>query len=339
MSDVKQQLKRALDTALAQYTETMGEAFPIAPILDVVDDPEFWAMAEMDGDIFRIRVSTGTADGTAKLWTSAFNDEGFVASFGQAIGTDARAMTHIGLVWLMLHELHHFQMGHFDNQHEPNLSMTGSNKEHGLVKRTAEHSETHPSASAASGLIFEMQADHDATEMLLDAYSPDEWLSLRARIAAISAMMMLIERADSSNYPHGATHPKAATRMFQLLGHVIDMPTLSAHPNLQDATNGEGYSAEAVSEEETTRFVTQVAVPAFFDAVSLARVVSAQSIIDDLGDAGEFFSDIQTTKLDVNPDNLNTIGARELITLKHKMHSQPDKSSRWASKFFSPIDT
>jgi hypothetical protein len=326
MSDAKQQLERAFNTALAQYAETMGEAFPTVPFLDVVDDPEFWAVAEMDGDIFRIQVSTGTAESTAKLWASAFDDEGFVASFGQAVGTDADAMTHISLVWLMLHELHHFQMGHFASQLQPDRPMTDSSKERGLVKRTTKHSQHHPSASVASSLIYEMQADHDATEMLLDAYSPDEWLSLRARIAAISAMMVLIERADSSNHRHSATHPKAATRMFQLLGHVIDMPMLSAHPNVQRSTNRELHSAEAMSEVETARFVAQVAVPAFFDAVSLAGIGSGQSIIDDLGDAGKFFGDIQTVKLNStsNFDDLFTSSARQwaaLDTLKAQIFS------------------
>ncbi|MGH1354528.1 MAG: hypothetical protein ACRBBS_05560 [Thalassovita sp.] len=54
MSDATQQLERALASALSQYAETMGEAFPIVPILDVIDDPKFWAVAEMNDDVFRI---------------------------------------------------------------------------------------------------------------------------------------------------------------------------------------------------------------------------------------------------------------------------------------------
>lgn len=326
MSDAQKQLERALDTALAQYAETMGEAFPIVPILNVVDDPEFWAMARMDGDIFRIQVSTGTAGGTAKLWASAFDDDGFVASFGQAVSTDAEAMTHISLVWLMLHEMHHFQMGHFASQSTPNLPMTGSNKECGLIKRTAKHSQSSPSAHAASSLIFEMQADHDATEMLLDAYSPDEWLSLRARIAAISAMMMLIERADSSNHPDGATHPKAATRIFQLLGHLTDMPILSAHAD-GDTISGRPLDAgHQAPKEEREHFAAQVVVPAFFDATALAKTATAQSIEKGLGSAPEFFRDVQIAKLtgETQADDLITTGARQwadLVELNMKTSS------------------
>jgi len=320
MSDATQQLERALETALSQYAETMGEAFPITPILDVVADPELWAMAELDDDIFCIQVSTEMADSTAKLWISAFDDEGFVASFGQTVGTDAENMTHISLVWLMLHEMHHFQMGHFDSRPKSNLPMIGSNKEHGLVKRTAKHSRTHPSACAASSLIFEMQADHDATEMLLDAYSPDEWLSLRVRVAAISAVIMLIECADSSNQSHGATHPKVATRIFQLLGHVVDMPMISTLSELNQRLADQANTEKLLVTEERERFVIKVVLPAFFDAVSLARIANARSVAEDLGNITDFFNDVAAVKLEhcAVPNELTTVGAQQWAELATK---------------------
>lgn len=77
MPKAKQHLERALDTALAQYAETMGEAFPIMLSLDVVGDPDFWGLAELDDNVFRIRLSTGTVGSTAALWASAFADEDF----------------------------------------------------------------------------------------------------------------------------------------------------------------------------------------------------------------------------------------------------------------------
>ncbi|MGH1354527.1 MAG: hypothetical protein ACRBBS_05555 [Thalassovita sp.] len=238
-------------------------------------------------------------------------------SFGQAVSTDAEAKTHINLVWLMLHEMHHFQMGHFDNNLELNLPMTGSDKEYGLVKRTAKHSETQTKAGAASGLILAMKADHDATEMLLDAYSSDEWISLRIRIAAISATMMLIERADSSNQTPVITHPKAATRIFQLLGHVIDMPLLAAHSKANQGSGGLGPPADPPPHAERENYVAQVVVSAFFDAVSLAKFVAAGSITNDLGSATVFFQDIRTAKLVHNsgPSEFITAGARQWANL------------------------
>ncbi|WP_298261299.1 hypothetical protein [uncultured Litoreibacter sp.] len=76
--------------------------------------------------------------------------------------------------------------------------------------------------------------------MLIDAYSSDEWEYLRVQTAAISAVMMLIEREDAKNNYEHLSHPKAATRIFQLLGHVIEMPMIQAkialqHPELNIA--------------------------------------------------------------------------------------------------------
>lgn len=312
----KYQLERALATALAQYKETMEEPFPVVPILDVIDDPEFWAVAKLDDDKFRIRVSSGTAVSTTKLWTSVFIDEGFVPSFEKAVGTDAGTMTHISLVWLMLHEMHHFQMGHFGGYTPPNLAMKSTQKEHWLVNRTKKSSVPQSSASPYLSLILEMQADHDATEMMLDAYSPDEWISLRARVAAISAVMMLIEQADSSNQLFAATHPKAATRIFQLLGHLVDMPLLSAQRDL----NKKGVQTHLnylPSQAEQESFARQVVVPAFFDAVTLATVTATRSITDDLCSATDFFHDVQVAKLisDAGSDEFVTSGAKQWISL------------------------
>ncbi|GLO70471.1 hypothetical protein MACH17_19880 [Phaeobacter inhibens] len=317
MSDAKQQLARALETALAQYAETMGEAFPILPALDVANDPDLWAVAEIDGDEFRIRVSTGTADCTASLWASAFADGEFRKSFGIATGADASTMSHISLVWLMLHEMHHFQMRHFGAPTARQPSQASVLKKHGLVTRTKKSASAHSSDATEISLIFEMRADHDATEMLLDAYSSDEWLDLRTRVAAISAMMMLIERADSSNQRLGITHPKAATRIFQLLGHVIDMPVIAAHLELNQGTDSQPRPDNLPTQAEQESFAAQIVIPAFFDAVSLANITSAQTITDDLGSATDFFHDVEAVKLDHSaaPNELVTVGAQQWADL------------------------
>lgn len=317
MCNAKQQLERALRAALAQYAETMGEAFPIAPILDVIDDPEFWAVAEMHNDTFHIQVSTGTADSASALWASAFSDEDFQSGFERAVGFDATSMIHLGLVWLMLHELHHYQMGHFEDHDPTQSSKIDALDGHGLIRRAPKNPRTHPLGDAETSLIFEMQADHDATEMLLDAYSPDEWAVLRARISAISAMMMLIERADVSNHTPQTTHPKASTRIFQLLGHVMDMPTLAAHPEISLTSRGVRHRKNIQAKKELEGFSAHVVVPAFFDAVSLASNATAHSITNDLGSATDFFQDIQTAKLvqDAGASEFVTAGARQWAKL------------------------
>ncbi|KPD13145.1 hypothetical protein [Phaeobacter sp. 11ANDIMAR09] len=313
MLEAEHHLKRALDTALAQYAETMGEAFPVLPVLDVVVDPELWALAEMDGKVFRIHASSGSVDSISALWTSAFLDDNFYAGFGKEICVNAATMTHVSLVWLMLHEMHHYQMGHFENLTQEQSSRTSTPKHRALLERIEKSSDTF-----VKDLIFEMQADHDATEMLLDAYSSNEWASLRVRVAAISAMMMLIERTDASSHSPNTTHPKAATRIFQLLGHLIDMPLLSAHLGVVDSCECMSSTEKFSKKKEQEHFVAQVVVPAFFDTVSLAKTATAQTIIDDLGSVTEFFHDIQFAKLNQGTEavKLLTTGAqqwRELV--------------------------
>ena len=151
---------------------------------------------------------------------------------------------------------------------------------------------------------LEMQADADASEMVLDAYSPDGWDIIRARTAAISGMMMLIEREDAKRGHDLSSHPKAATRIFQLLGHVMEMPLIEA--TLAQQHLELGIDPTLPSDEEQSAFNRQVSIPAFLDAVELARIAEADTIREDLGEPADFFGDIQIAKL-VDPEEFNTM--------------------------------
>ena len=78
--------------------------------------------------------------------------------------------------------------------------------------------------------------------------------------------------------------------MFQLLGHVMQMPRIEEliadqHPEL-------GIDPYIPSDDEVTAFNRQVVRPAFFDALELARAAGATSITDDLETPERFFHDI-----------------------------------------------
>ena len=75
---------------------------------------------------------------------------------------------------------------------------------------------------------MELQADHEALEEMLGNMGEVDWAKLRVTIASIASVMVLIEEIDSDNPNPSETHPKAATRIFQLLGHVGDMWTCRA---------------------------------------------------------------------------------------------------------------
>jgi hypothetical protein len=154
-----------------------------------------------------------------------------------------------------------------------------------------------------------MQADHEATDTLLGAYSTDVWHEVREKVLAISGMMMLIELEDAKDSVKGHTHPKAATRIFQLLGHVAEMPLVRAQVE-QDASL-------IPVEDELQAFAHEVTIPCFFDAIQLAQAAGAASIADDLGSPEDFFKDLEIAKLS-DPSryaDLKTQGAREWAKL------------------------
>jgi hypothetical protein len=152
---------------------------------------------------------------------------------------------------------------------------------------------------------LELQADHEALEEMLGTVDASDWTELRITIASIAAVMVLIEKADAENPNPSETHPKAATRIFQLLGHVSDMWSIGASLNADDLPEAERIQA----------FAKEVILPSYFDAVEMAKSAEATSFIDDLGDPEIFFADIAHAKLG-NWDQLQTIGAQEWAELK-----------------------
>jgi len=311
----------ALNTALAQYEELVGEPFPVQPKLDVHNDSDFWALAEMLGDDLAIRIGGGVVPTLTNLWDAAFADREFIAGVGHPFTTKKADAIHVSLVWLMLHEMEHFELGHFDVLGRSFISETERGKHFALSSRSAKKPNPMDQFDKAIRPMvepcFELQADHDAMELILDAYSTDEWPSLRARVAAISAMVMLIEREDVKLTKAQSSHPKAATRIFQLLGHVIEMPLIPAQRlavlNGADAIDPN----DLPSEEEQNAFNQEVVIPSFFDAVNLARVAGAESIRNDLGEAAAFFGDVQLAKSgDVSAfSGLQTAGAKQWAEL------------------------
>lgn len=299
----------------------MGKPFPVVPRLDLHDDTEFWALAELEGDGFIIRIGGGVLPALTSLWTDAFNDSNFLTGVRLTFDADKADAIDVSLVWLMFHEMQHFELGHFDIVGRSFLSETEHGKRFALSARgTQKPNLLNGLDDAIKPMIepcLELQADHNAAELVLDAYSTAEWPSLRARITAIAAMMMLIEREDSKLVQEHSSHPKAATRIFQLLGHVMEMPLIPAQRKaiMQGADTVD--PADIPSDEEQSAFNRAVVIPAFFDVVSLASIAGADSIRIDLGEVATFFGDVQIAKLgDVSAfGDLQTVGARQWAEL------------------------
>lgn len=317
----EERLEEALAAALRQSAEVMGQPVTAVPQSGWVPSEAFWSEIAPKGDGYLLEVTTGLADQTTRLMADTFADEDFQGGAGLPLEGAPEMLTHLSLVWLMLHELQHIELNHFDLSPHHRLTETRNAPGFGVAQRGAAGPavldalprEMRPKVP----LCLEMQADHDACELLLDAYSSGEWMRLRQRAMAISAMMMLIEREDARNGDTGRTHPKAATRIFQLLGHIAEMPLIPAQVQARLRGASQVDPADLPSAEEQAAFNRQVIIPCFFDAVALARVAGAGSIRDDLGEPEAFFSDISAARL-ATPAGiaaLRTAGAREWAQL------------------------
>jgi hypothetical protein len=162
---------------------------------------------------------------------------------------------------------------------------------------------------------LELQADHEALEMMLDDYSMAKWNDIRMQAASIAAVIVLIERADAESGIEQRTHPEAATRIFQLLGHLVEMWSIPAHAKAKARGELSVREDDLPSEDEKQAFGKEVILPIFWDAVALAEAANAKSIISDLGSLEDFFADIGRAKLG-QWDQLVTVGAMEWAKLK-----------------------
>jgi hypothetical protein len=158
-------------------------------------------------------------------------------------------------------------------------------------------------------LCLELQADHEATDLVLGQFSTENRDDLRERVLAISGMMMLIELEDAKNNVEGRTHPKAATRIFQLLGHLAEIPLIQAQVS---------HDVSLIpNEKELQSFAHEVTIPCFFDATQFAQAAGATSIVHNLGSPEDFFKDLEIIKLGDQSrySDLKTQGAQEWAKL------------------------
>jgi len=292
--DIEAFIKLAFDGSVSRMKPFLGEAGVLCPVLEVVEHTNFFASAVLQYDLV-VQISTGCVSAIELLSDDCAVELGF----------------GFALEWLILHELHHAVLGHFElTQGTPILHLV-SRKNRKTVPLDGLPKDLWRKVSPC----FELQADHDALEMMLGDYSAGDWASIRTRATSISAVMILIEKAGGGEGDKTSTHPHAATRIFQLFGHVAEMWSIPAHAKAnargEQAIRGEDLPLQVVVQA----FSNEVVLPVFWDALALAKAVDAKSIISDLGSPEDFFADIGRAKLG-HWDELVTVGAKEWATLK-----------------------
>lgn len=318
MVDKMKKIKAVWDATIEHYMLVTNEPFPYKLQLEVIPSKDFIAQTAPSGSKIKVIISTGILDALTDLWRRSMSYSTNLSNDGPLNSDIIDQNIGASSMWLILHELHHYELGHFKILDTEYISKTSNGPEFGLVSRA----EKPLSPLTDIDRIYlqqclELQADHEAIDMLLESYSTDEWKELRQRIACISAMMVLIDVEDTKRNLKQSSHPKSATRIFQLLGHVSEMPLVPAQAKAIEDDQSIDHK-QIPSEKEEQAFVKKIAIPAFYDAIALANAAGAKHIIDELGDLPAFFEDVYLAKTssDAGVDQFKTQGAKEWCQLK-----------------------
>lgn len=311
-------MKITLKSVLALYKNATGKPFFPLLKLTVVVDNKFWALVEpLDGGV-HTQISTGCSESLTEIWNKVSSFSVQLPKINQLNITDIEKATNTSLTWLMLHELHHYELGHFKISN--GACIVENDRAHQFAIASFIEREPlsidgiDPSDYYKIKPCLELQADADSTEMLLGAYSPEGWDELRFNAACIFGMMVLIEREEVKTLPI-PTHPKAATRTFMTIAHLKERWSVLAKKKIDQGIDPN----ECIPSVEELEAYNAVVAQIYADAVIIAKAAGADNVVRDLGEGDEFFNDAyiaQTAKQD-RPDLFATNGAKEWSTLWH----------------------
>lgn len=316
MVNSRKLLRSAQDAALARYTSTTGSSFPCKPNLIMPDDPAFVAFATSEGNGVRIQINTGIVDAIKSLWSDVAELSALLPISNQLNISNIEHAIDCSLMWLILHELHHYEMGHFEYIDGTDLAENSFGLTSSAASKVSGINLLKDGEQVQARQCLELQADDDASDMLFDLYHEDNWDRLRFQAACISVVMILIEREEQNAVPD-QFYPKAATRMFMLLGRLAQMHSTSTTSKMSQLNVNSDRSRNLAFQQEVAKFNSQVVAPAFVDTQIIAQAGNAQNVIDDLGDAGDFFRDVITAQTAAHnrPELFKTTGAKEWSTL------------------------
>lgn len=309
MTDYEDRLKTAYHAALDRYEMVMGQAFPAQSILHTHSTSDFVALARPLTDGVEIVVSKGVVDDVTTLWQKVMTLSDNMPEAMQLNVLNVDEAVDASLMWSILHELHHEQIGHLSLVGPAGISETAIKAELGLTSRST----SKPSVLKGMGKkktlaikrCLELQADHDALEIILDHYSDQGWEYVRFYMAAAMAMMVLIDQQDEAD-DDDRTHPYAETRAFQLVGILSQLwkPTSTA-------------DWEQPDDDEIQEFYKEVVVPSVADFFVIVTAAGQSNIVQSWDDIDAFFDDILLLEDPDDPDlsQLKTKGAREYASL------------------------
>lgn len=303
MIDQEARLRNALDAALERYVDRVGEAFPHEVELQITPMDDFLAVVYPSEQGITIEATIGVVARLEKAWAATLSLSNSLPS-GSQIELLGRAdhVVDIALRWLMLHELNHVAVGHFRLTAGAGIVEGGGNTHFALARQ--KHRQTSPldalniADKKLASLCLELQADHDATEIVLGAYFNENHELFSYYAICVALVIFVIERIDREQGNQEISHPRASTRLFMLLAYLAELPLIPAYKRA--AQEGlEQIPEEYLPDElEVQEYSSSVVGPVFAACQIIADAVELPNILEELGGTEAFFADIQKALMD-----------------------------------------
>ena len=314
-----------LARSLARYEERVGQSFSVPTSIRCVSDGTFWASARGDKRQLTLSVSTGALDRIHTVWNRALHVSSSLPSASvrriALLGHESHAV-ETSVAWLIQHELNHHAIGHFDLIDGAGLAEGVSPYGLGIVER-ARRAQSSLSAFTPKEMselhqCLELQTDHDATEIVLGAYSAENWPLFRYYAICILVVIFIIEAEERQSSDPLRYHPYAATRLFMLIAHLVELPTI---PGIKRA-HAEGLDhlpkSYLPTADEMGAYRSEVVKPVMAASQIIAEACGIPEAWDDLGTADAFFADIDAILIHHadKPEAFQTQGAKQWAELK-----------------------
>ncbi|WP_224815624.1 hypothetical protein [Hasllibacter sp. MH4015] len=318
-----ERLLAALEAALDRYDERVEVPFSASPSFRVVPNDDFRAHVFPLGDGLGIDVSSGAAVQIIEAWHKALTLSAELPEHRQIqlLGRPEHA-ADMSLRWLMQHELNHFAIGHFKITGSAGISDAGppvvfdvaSRRTQPCIDIKALPQEEQDMVSPC----LELQTDQDATEIVLGAYAAENWPLYRYYATCILPVMFILEREDQQYEERSRTHPMAATRLYQLLAYLTELPYIPAYKLAHHEGLEHIPDAYLPSAEEIDGYREAILEPVFASSQIFAEAVGIPDAWDKLGGAEDFFADIENVLTNGHQPSkaFRTDGAKQWAELK-----------------------
>lgn len=312
-------------SALMRYQERVGTQLPAPLKHEVASSKDFFAHIYPLYDGYGLNVSEGVVTHIQDAWARALDLSATMPPERQIqlLGNPWHA-PEMSLRWLIQHELNHYAIGHFHLTGSAGLLEGNQSAALGIASRGSAEVQPgliatlSPAEQALAPLCLELQTDHDASEIVLGAYSPENWVLFRYYAICILMVIFIIEREERSSVSQNRTHPQAATRLFMLLAYLVELPSIPAIKRA--SAEGLDHVPEAYlpSIEEVSGYQHSVVEPVFAASQILAEAVGLPELWEELGGADATFDDIEKVLNHGHdlPETFQTPGAEEWARLK-----------------------